>query len=573
MMLPTVSKMVTRQAAFRSRRHLELMVGLDRAYIARCGAMLGRSTMWSSCHSTRTNDIDLPSLSYSTLDGLDDRLKPSLANLKRLTDIQSLTWEPALAGQDISARSRTGTGKTLAFLVPSIQRLLAEPSVQDGVRLLVIAPTRELAQQIYLQARQLTSEIRYQVMFGGVPKGQDVTLLTERTPSVLISTPGRLLDHLSSTYIEARPFSDLVKSTSILVLDEMDRLLDQGFQDDVREIMAYLPADRQTLLFSATAPPQVHKMVEQCLRPDHVVVDCVDEADPTTQTNAQTNQSVVILDQSRMVSGAVQLLLHLMKQSHHKILVFFPTTSQVAFFAGLFNRGLGRPVLEIHSKISQHARSATSERFRRARQAVMMTSDVSARGIDYPDVTHVVQFGMASDREAYIHRLGRTGRAGKKGEGILVLMEMEKAYLDRELAGLKIGTSPRLQRLLDKPVPGPIQGELMRISHDMRNGQAEDLKSDAESVYRSLLGYYHSRLRSLGLTSTDALVDLVNDFASQAGLVELPTISGKLARQCGLWGHRRVQVQPRWTVGNLFDVGQTSRPRKADLNEAGDLWD
>jgi ATP-dependent RNA helicase MSS116 len=164
----------------------------------------------------------------------------------------------------------------------------------------------------------------------------------------------------------------------------------------------------------------------------------------------------VLLPPDRAVSGVVQLVLRLMDEADHKVLVFFPTTSQVAYYSSLFNKVLGRRVLEIHAKKSQGNRSNTSDRFRQAKKGVMFTSDVSARGVDYPDVTHVVQVGMATDRETYIHRLGRTGRAGKKGQGLLVLAETEKPFLKMDLTFLArflAGTHDELPKHVEELAP------------------------------------------------------------------------------------------------------------------------
>jgi len=192
-----------------------------------------------------------------------------------------------------------------------------------------------------------------------------------------------------------------------------------GFREDVRQLLTYLPPkhSRQTLLFSATVPPSVQEMIDECVKSERVLVDCIQEDDPNTHVVNTVEQSHAIIPKDKLVWGIASTILDIMDNNErHKILVFFPTTSQVSYFSALFNKGLGRRVLEIHSRKNQDVRSNTSDRFRQAQQAVMFTSDVSARGVDYPDVTHVIQIGTARDRETYIHRLGRTGRAGKAGK-------------------------------------------------------------------------------------------------------------------------------------------------------------
>jgi ATP-dependent RNA helicase MSS116 len=375
-------------------------------------------------------------------------------------------------------------------------------------------------------------------------------------PTILTATPGRLHDHLQTTTIHGKPFRDSAKDIQVLILDEMDRLLDMGFRDEIEKIISYMPKNRQTLLFSATVPQGVLSAVKKFTKSDSVTVDCMDDEDPASHTNARINQSHVLLPPDRAVSGVVQLILRLMDEADHKVLVFFPTTSQVAYYSSLFNKGLGRRVLEIHAKKSQGNRSNTSDRFRQAKKGVMFTSDVSARGVDYPDVTHVVQVGMATDRETYIHRLGRTGRAGKKGQGLLVLAETEKPFLKMDLADLEIPRDDFLQGLMNEQLPKHVEDELAPVLHQTRTGSQPELAKAAESVYRSLFGFYNGRLAAIGIRSKDPLVDMANQFAGQAGLQALPSLSTKLAQQFGLTRHPGVTVRSRWSGGDEFDVGR-----------------
>jgi len=360
-----------------------------------------------------------------------------------------------------------------------------------------------------------------------------------------------------------------------------------GFRDDIERILAYMPKNRQTLLFSATVPKEVLAMTQKCTKSDSVTIDCMNEEDPATHTNARINQSHVILPAERVVCGVVQLVMRLMEEKNHKVLVFFPTTSQVAYYANLFNRGLGRRVLEIHSRKSQGNRTNTSDRFRQTKTGVMFTSDVSARGVDYPDVTHVVQFGVTSDRETYIHRLGRTGRAGKKGEGLLVLLDAEKGFLTRDLRDLDIPVDEVLQGLMNEPAPKHVDDELAPVLLGTRNGTMGELVKSAETVYRSLFGFYNGRLASLGVRSKDPIVDMANTFASQAGLQTIPTLSEKLAKQFGVTNHPGVNVRSGWSGKDGFDVGRgqggnrgrggDNRSRSSDRGQSNDRrsnsWD
>lgn len=600
-------------------------------------------------HSSSSSSSSSPPRTFENLDGLDSRFKAALGRLglREMTEIQHRTWDAAFAERkDVVGRARTGTGKTLAFLLPALELILrhkrkmnrrgdgeADGGEGGGVHTLIISPTRELAQQTFREARALLTPIRQQqqrggrcagadddiggstggattaivsqVLYGGrVSKRQDLTTMEERgVPDLLIATPGRLLDHISSSYVlmtnhggvpasgtttsssstYSRPFPEIFLNTSIIILDEMDRLLDLGFRDDITSIMSFLPSpeqDRQTLLFSATIPPGVQSMIDSCTKSGasggqqrRVLIDCVDDDDPTTHTNKSIRQNYVLLPRSKIVSGLIEIVLELRRPPRHKVLVFFPTTAQVEYYANLLNNCLNLEVLEMHSKMSQAARTLTSERFRNPSSGggvVMLTSDVSARGVDYPDVTDVVQVGAADGRSAYLHRLGRTGRANKKGRGLLVLMDFETEFLSRDLEGLDIRPNRRLQALLDQPASSRVDrpwsirvdDELSKMKFDMRDGQHDTLKYCAESVYRSLLGYYSGRLSSLApdgnarLKLTDTLVEVVNAFAGQSGLQELPTVTEKMARQLGLMGHPRISVHSQWSVGRAdFDVG------------------
>jgi ATP-dependent RNA helicase MSS116, mitochondrial len=526
----------------------------------------------------------------------------------------------------VIARARTGTGKTLAYLLPSLERIVGRKEENNSsisnnatknaqrnkqIEILIVAPTRELAQQIGQeaqlltsgfvasasssssshQAEELTRTISSATFVGGRPRALDVRAMEKSgIPNILVVTPGRLLDHLNSTHVNDVPFRDLVKHVQVLVLDEMDSLLDLGFRDAIQEILCYLPQQRQTLLFSATIPPQVRDVIEICVAPNRVLVDCIQEEDPMTHTNERINQTHVILPLDKSVWGTVQIILELMKEPNHKILVFFPTTAQVCFFAKLFNLGMGRPVLEIHSRLAQNRRTQTSDRFRHSRRrrgVVMFTSDVSARGVDYPDVTHVIQVGMAPKRESYLHRLGRTGRADKNGQGILLLTEPEMRALDTDLNGLEITGNAHFQQMIDNGHMSPeLEEDRMRIVSQMRAGELRDLETDAKAVYSGLLGFYFSKLRTLGVRQPqNVVVNIMNEFAAQAGLSERPTLPMKLAAQYRLANHPAVNVREEWRAGRNFDVGlgrgRLSKNRFAIPSEnsngtgrggGGDLW-
>lgn len=315
-----------------------------------------------------------------------------------------------------------------------------------------------------------------------------------------------------------------------------------GFRRDVEDIISYLPSkrDRQTLLFSATVPPEVRAVMAATMKPDYVTVDCIHDSDPASHTNAQVEQRhVVVSSKDRLVTGTLDILCKLIRDAEIageplKLVAFFNTANLVAHYAELFNAGLGIPVLELHSRKSQSYRTRTADEFRSADSAILFTSDVSARGVDYPGVTNVVQFGIADSRESYIHRLGRTGRAGRVGEGLLVLTELETNFL-RTLKGLDVPEHEEFQSLVDGPPSPAVAAKLEPLLASIRGGGHKSIASSARSAYRSMLGFYNGKLPKLmNVKGTGPLVDFANDFALQSGLAEIPQLEQKTVKKMGL---------------------------------------
>ena len=334
-------------------------------------------------------------------------------------------------------------------------------------------------------------------------------------------------------------------------------LLDMGFRREVEDIISYLPRKqhRQTLLFSATVPPEVKAIMAATMKPDFVTVDCIHDGDPASHTNAQVEQKhVIVSSKDRLVTGTLDILYRLIHNAKTageplKLVAFFNTANLVAYYAELFNEGLGIPVLELHSRKSQAFRTRTADQFRAADAAILFTSDVSARGVDYPGVTNVVQFGIADSRESYIHRLGRTGRAGKVGEGLLVLTELEQNFL-HTLKGLDVPTHAELQALVDGPPSPVVSSKLDPMFASMANGGHKSLATSARSAYRSMLGFYNGKIAKLmKVKGTGPLVEFVNDFAMQAGLTEIPELEQKTVKKMGLFGVEGLNVVKNGTAG------------------------
>ena len=311
--------------------------------------------------------------------------------LQAMTEIQAKTYAAVIAGQSVLGRARTGTGKTLAFLIPAVERLLEadldlyKPGRTIGV--IVIAPTRELAIQIAVQTDALLTfhhDMDVACIYGGTKIQRDLRLLTgPRMPSILVTTPGRLLEHLENdTRLGRRSFCRVAEETRMIVLDEADRLLD-GFSKETMKILSFLPRveKRQNLLFSATISNKLRGFLKGSMKIDFTEVNCVDGSDIQSETNARVNQTYLMLDEiSQYIQTLVSILTQVMKEDNYKVLVFFPASKVVRFLANFFNEGLGVSVLEIHSRMSQSSRNRASNAFRSARRGILFSSDVSARG-------------------------------------------------------------------------------------------------------------------------------------------------------------------------------------------------
>jgi ATP-dependent RNA helicase MSS116, mitochondrial len=478
--------------------------------------------------------------------------------LHTMTEIQEKTFVAATNGSDVLGRARTGTGKTLAFLLPGLERILRNP-IPDQVNMLVLSPTRELAEQISDQAKMLLNshpkEMVSQVIYGGAPKREDLRRFEETVPTILVATPGRLKDHLASTKIHGIPFINYMKQLQVLVLDETDRLLDMGFRQDIEDIVSCLPRDRQTLLFSATIPREVRSVIQYATKPNLVTVDCMEDKDPATHTNSMTEQSHVILPPSRFLTGPVEVLLDLVDNPKNKVMVFFPMTSLVQLYSNLFSMQLGRRVMELHGKMEQRHRTRISQKFRNSKSGTLFTSDVSARGVDYPDVTHVLQFGAAETRETYIHRLGRTGRAGKKGKGILLLPEIEKRYL-YELDGLEIPIDTKLQAKMNAPPSKRVMDELGPIAQDVRAGRKNSLAEAASDSYHAMVAYYFQRAQKRQ-SNDDELVDSINSLVVDVGLKELPGIPFPRAKRLQIDRVPGLNIERGWNDKKDWASGES----------------
>ena len=337
------------------------------------------------------------------------------------TPIQLQAIPHVLAGKDVQGIAQTGTGKTAAFALPILQRLAAErrQPPRGGCRVLVLSPTRELASQIgeSFQAYGSTIGCRVAVIFGGVPKGKQVRAM-ERGVDVLVATPGRLIDHMQDRTVR-------LDHVEILVLDEADHMLDLGFIVPIKRIVATIPSRRQTLFFSATMPGEIGKLAAGMLNnPAHVAVT------PVATTAERIEQAVVFVDQGQK-RHALAAVLRGQAPGFGGItrtLVFSRTKHGAdKIVKQLVEAGL--PAVAIHGNKSQGQRERALEQFKTGECPVLVATDIAARGIDVEGVSHVINHDLPNVPESYVHRIGRTARAGKEGQAISLCASDERPFL------------------------------------------------------------------------------------------------------------------------------------------------
>eukprot|EP00239_Pterosperma_sp_CCMP1384_P009353 CAMPEP_0197862416 /NCGR_PEP_ID=MMETSP1438-20131217/39164_1 /TAXON_ID=1461541 /ORGANISM="Pterosperma sp., Strain CCMP1384" /LENGTH=457 /DNA_ID=CAMNT_0043479967 /DNA_START=74 /DNA_END=1447 /DNA_ORIENTATION=+ len=445
-----------------------------------------------------------------------------------MTPVQSATLPHILQGKDVLGKAKTGTGKTLAFLIPTVERLLAtrHQAIKGAFYGLVLTSSRELANQIAAQAEMLVRlhQLNITCMVGGININKDYRALNQQI-DILVATPGRLNDHIANT----QGFAEKLQGVQTLILDEGDQLLDQGFEKDITKIISHLPTNRQSLCFSATVPHSLKSVLGLALKKDYHFADCVG-AEADTHSGDTVEQTYAVVDMENiMMAVFIHLLEETRTNPEHKVIIFLPTARETQLVAELLNAA-GIRVLEIHSRKSQAQRNKVSDEFRNARSSVLLSSDVSARGVDYPDVSFVMQVGSPSGREQYVHRLGRTARAGKKGKGLLLLCDYEAFFLNsiKELPVANM-TNEVQQKLQHADVTNLLWPKLTAAMDRV----SEQTKSMA---YQAWLGYYNSNKKNLRWTS-EKLVQMANHYSSVVlQLQTQPALQKKTIGKMGLKG-------------------------------------
>ncbi|EXB37388.1 putative DEAD-box ATP-dependent RNA helicase 48 [Morus notabilis] len=442
------------------------------------------------------------------------------AGYVRMTRVQEAALSVVLDGNDALVKAKAGTGKTVSFLLPAIETVLkamSDNSLQrvPTIFVLILCPTRELASQIAAETNALLKYhkgIGVQTLVGGTRFKDDQKRLESSPSQIVVATPGRLLDHVENK----SGLSVQLMGLKMLILDEAGHLLDLGFRKDIEKIVDCLPRQRQSLLFTATIPKEVRRISQLVLKREHALIDTVGLG--CVETLSQVKQSYLVAPHELHFQMVHHLLTkHISKTPDYKVIVFC-TTAMVTSLMYLLLREMKLNVREMHTRKPQLSRTRISEEFKESKRLILVTSDVSSRGMNYPDVTLVIQVGIPLSRNQYIHRLGRTGREGKEGEGMLILAPWEEYFLG-ELKDIPLEnfTLPHLDA---------------NAKLKMEDSMAKVDGSVKESAYHAWLGYYNS-IKEIGRDKT-TLVEAANKFSESIGLQKPPALFRKTAVKMGL---------------------------------------
>jgi ATP-dependent RNA helicase RhlE len=386
-----------------------------------------------------------------------DLLEPLLTAIKETgyttpTPIQKAAIPPLLKGKDLLGCAQTGTGKTAAFALPILQNLTKNARTREPkhARALILTPTRELALQIHESFMTYGKNLRlkYAVVFGGVGQTPQVQSVAQGV-DVLVATPGRLLDLIQQKHLR-------LDHLEVFVLDEADRMLDMGFIQPIRRVIQMLPKQRHNLFFSATMPKEIETLASTMLV-DPVRV----EVTPVSSTAELIQQSVMFVDKS----AKKDLLRHVLKDSSFRRVIVFTRTKHGANKVVEVLSKNNITSAAIHGNKSQTARQNALENFRKGKVRVLVATDIAARGIDIDDISHVINFEIPNISESYVHRIGRTARAGASGKALSFCDAEEKAFLKD------------IEKIIGKPIPvdsdQPYHSEEVANSRTLSKGKAK----------------------------------------------------------------------------------------------------
>ncbi|CAL8467629.1 g7167 [Coccomyxa elongata] len=433
---------------------------------------------------------------FSSLD-LTEQTQRAIAEMgfKHMTEVQARTIPHLLTGRDVLGAAKTGSGKTLAFLVPCLELLhKAKFMPRNGTGVLIISPTRELAMQIYSVARDLLQHHSqtHGLIMGGANRRTEAEKLVKGV-NLVVATPGRLLDHLQNT--KGFVYSNL----ACLVIDEADRILEIGFEEEMRQIVRILPKDRQTMLFSATQTTKVEDLARLSFKRQPLYVGVDDKQEAATREGLEQGYCVVPSEQRLLL-----LFTFLKKNKDKKVMVFFSSCNSVKYHGELLNY-IDVPVKDIHGKQKQQRRTSTFLDFCKAEKGILLCTDVAARGLDIPAVDWIIQYDPPDDPKEYIHRVGRTarGRSGR-GRALLMLLPQEIGFLKY----LKEAKVPLNEYEFPQSKLANVQSQLEKLVE--KNFY---LHTSARDAYRSyLLAYNSHQLKEIFNVHTLDLLSVAKSF-------------------------------------------------------------
>ncbi|EWC46466.1 hypothetical protein DRE_04189 [Drechslerella stenobrocha 248] len=418
------------------------------------------TSSYMETHSIKITDPKAPDaksfdlvLNFSDLPAVDKSHLSPFSAYKTPTPIQAASWSHLLAGRDLIGVAETGSGKTMAFAYPAVQYLSKLPKSErnpqkTGAKVVIVSPTRELAMQIYEQTEVLTKAAGLKdaatCIYGGVPKDPQRESLKKAL--VIVATPGRLNDFLEEGAAN-------ISRAGYVVLDEADRMLDKGFEDAIKTILGATPATpkRQTLMFTATWPQSVRQLASTFMtQPVRIGINSPDDGD--LRANTRIAQSVEVLTDPRAKESRLLNIINAHQRSsqaakNDRILVFALYKKEAARLEG-FLRAKGIKVGGIHGDLNQHVRTATLAEFKAGRTPVLVATDVAARGLDIPNVKLVINVTFPLTIEDYVHRIGRTGRAGELGKAITFFTDHDKAHSGSLINVLKAASQPVPEELM-----------------------------------------------------------------------------------------------------------------------------
>ncbi|KAI9055822.1 hypothetical protein LZ554_000762 [Drepanopeziza brunnea f. sp. 'monogermtubi'] len=470
--------------------------------------------------ATKFSELNLSEKTMKAIEGM---------KFETMTEIQRRGIPPLLAGRDVLGAAKTGSGKTLAFLIPAVEMLNAlRFKPRNGTGVIIVSPTRELALQIFGVARELMSHHSqtYGIVIGGANRRAEAEKLAKGV-NLIVATPGRLLDHLQNTQ------GFVFKNLKALIIDEADRILEIGFEDEMRQIVKILPkGDRQTMLFSATQTTKVEDLARISLRAGPLYIDVDDKKEHSTVEGLE--QGYVVCDEEKRF---LLLFSFLKRNINKKVIVFLSSCACVKYYAELLNF-IALPVLDLHGKQKQQKRTNTFFEFINAEKGTLICTDVAARGLDIPAVDWIVQFDPPDDPRDYIHRVGRTARGSNgKGRSLMFLQPSEVGFL----AHLKTARVPVVE--FDFPAKKIIN---VQSALEKLISQNYYLNKSAKDGYRSYLQAYSSHsLRTIFDVHKLDLVKVAKSFGFTAPPRVDLTLGASMSRDKKTQGRRAYGSQPK----------------------------